>query len=301
MKKLILFPGQGAQYAGMAKDIYENSPEGRTLLDEVFMNVDFDLKSIMFEEDEQLNQTEYTQPALFAHSLAVLAATGLKGDIVLGHSLGELPALVHAGVISVKDGVSIVAKRGELMSESTGGGMAAVIGMEYGALSELCESMSDQERKIQPANINAPDQIVVSGDRTLVDEFAAEAKAQGARRVMPLNVSGAFHSNLMEPAKVEFRKFIEDIPFNAPVIPVIQNVSAKAETDPETIKAQLIDQLTSPVRFVECIEAAAAAGVEEAVEVGPKKVLNGLVRKIDRSIKTSNIDTMEQVKEFTNG
>lgn len=301
MKKLILFPGQGAQYAGMAKDIYENSPEGRTLLDEVFMNVDFDLKSIMFEEDEQLNQTEYTQPALFAHSLAVLAATGLKGDIVLGHSLGELPALVHAGVISVKDGVSIVAKRGELMSESTGGGMAAVIGMEYGALSELCESMSDQERKIQPANINAPDQIVVSGDRTLVDEFAAEAKAQGARRVMPLNVSGAFHSHLMEPAKVEFRKFIEDIPFNAPVIPVIQNVSAKAETDPETIKAQLIDQLTSPVRFVECIEAATAAGVEEAVEVGPKKVLNGLVRKIDRSIKTSNIDTMEQVKEFTNG
>ncbi|GGA65325.1 hypothetical protein GCM10007176_07130 [Salinicoccus roseus] len=118
---------------------------------------------------------------------------------------------------------------------------------------------------------------------------------------MPLNVSGAFHSHLMEPAKVEFRKFIEDIPFNAPVIPVIQNVSAKAETDPETIKAQLIDQLTSPVRFVECIEAAAAAGVEEAVEVGPKKVLNGLVRKIDRSIKTSNIDTMEQVKEFTNG
>lgn len=301
MKKLILFPGQGAQYAGMAKDIYENSPEGRTLLDEVFMNVDFDLKSIMFEEDERLNQTEYTQPALFAHSLAVLAATGLKGDIVLGHSLGELPALVHAGVISVKDGVSIVAKRGELMSESTGGGMAAVIGMEYGALSELCESMSDQERKIQPANINAPDQIVVSGDRTLVDEFAAEAKAQGARRVMPLNVSGAFHSHLMEPAKVEFRKFVDDVPFNAPVIPVIQNVSAKAETDPETIKAQLIDQLTSPVRFVECIEAAAAAGVEEAVEVGPKKVLNGLVRKIDRSIKSSNIDTMEQVKEFTNG
>lgn len=301
MKKLILFPGQGAQYAGMAKDIYENSPEGRTLLDEVFTNVDFDLKSIMFEEDERLNQTEYTQPALFAHSLAVLAATGLKGDIVLGHSLGELPALVHAGVISVKDGVSIVAKRGELMSQSTGGGMAAVIGMEYGALSELCESMSDQERKIQPANINAPDQIVVSGDRTLVDEFAAEAKAQGARRVMPLNVSGAFHSHLMEPAKVEFRKFVDDVPFNTPVIPVIQNVSAKEETDPETIKAQLIDQLTSPVRFVECIEAAAAAGVEEAVEVGPKKVLNGLVRKIDRSIKTSNIDTMEQVKEFTNG
>ncbi|WP_342389070.1 ACP S-malonyltransferase [Salinicoccus bachuensis] len=301
MKKLILFPGQGAQYGGMAKDIYENSPEGRTLLDEVFMNVDFDLKSIMFEEDERLNQTEYTQPALFAHSLAVLAATGLKGDIVLGHSLGELPALVHAGVISVKDGVRIVAKRGELMSQSTGGGMAAVIGMEYDALVRLCESMSDAERKIQPANINAPDQIVVSGDRTLVDAFAAEAKENGARRVMPLNVSGAFHSHLMEPAKAEFRKFVEGITFNEPAIPVIQNVSARAETDPETIKSQLIEQLTSPVRFVECIEAAAEAGVTEAVEVGPKKVLNGLVRKIDRSITTTNIDTMEQVKEFQNG
>ena len=301
MKKLILFPGQGAQYGGMAKDIYENSPEGRTLLDEVFMNVDFDLKSIMFEEDERLNQTEYTQPALFAHSLAVLAATGLKGDIVLGHSLGELPALVHAGVISVRDGVKIVAKRGELMSESTGGGMAAVIGMEYDALAELCDSMSDAERKVQPANINAPDQIVVSGDRTLVDAFAAEAKEKGARRVMPLNVSGAFHSHLMEPAKAEFGKFVEDITFNEPAIPVIQNVSARAETDPETIKAQLIEQLTSPVRFVECIEAAAEAGVTEAVEVGPKKVLNGLARKIDRSITTTNIDTMEQVKEFQNG
>ncbi|WP_031548543.1 ACP S-malonyltransferase [Salinicoccus luteus] len=301
MKKLILFPGQGAQYGGMAKDIYENSPEGRTLLDEVFMNVDFDLKSIMFEEDERLNQTEYTQPALFAHSLAVLAATGLKGDIVLGHSLGELPALVHAGVISVRDGVKIVAKRGELMSESTGGGMAAVIGMEYDALAELCDSMSDAERKVQPANINAPDQIVVSGDRTLVDAFAAEAKEKGARRVMPLNVSGAFHSHLMEPAKAEFGKFVEDITFNEPAIPVIQNVSARAETVPETIKAQLIEQLTSPVRFVECIRAAAEAGVTEAVEVGPKKVLNGLVRKIDRSIKTTNIDTMEQVKEFQNG
>lgn len=301
MKKLILFPGQGAQYGGMAKDIYENSPEGRTLLDEIFMNVDFDLKSIMFGEDERLNQTEYTQPALFAHSLAVLAATGLKGDIVLGHSLGELPALVHAGVISVKDGVRIVAKRGELMSQSTGGGMAAVIGMEYDSLVQLCESMSDAERKIQPANINAPDQIVVSGDRTLVDAFAAEAKEKGARRVMPLNVSGAFHSHLMEPAKAEFGKFVEGITFNEPAIPVIQNVSARAETDPETIKTQLIEQLTSPVRFVESIEAAVEAGVTEAVEVGPKKVLNGLVRKIDRSITTTNIDTMEQVKEFQNG
>ncbi|MCG1008694.1 ACP S-malonyltransferase [Salinicoccus sp. ID82-1] len=301
MNKLILFPGQGAQYSGMAKDIYENSPEGRTLLDEVFMNVDFDLKSIMFEDDARLNQTEYTQPALFAHSLAVLAATGIKGDIVLGHSLGELPALVHAGVLSVRDGVRIVAKRGELMAGSEGGGMAAVIGMEREALEALCASLSDDTRRIQPANINAPDQIVVSGDRGLIESFTAEAKSHGARKVMPLNVSGAFHSYLMEPAQQAFRDFVSGIEFNAPAIPVIQNVSAKPETDPETIRAQLIDQLTHPVRFVECVEAAVEQGVTEAVEVGPKKVLNGLVRKIDRSIKTSNIDTMEQVKEFNNG
>ncbi|MFC3419723.1 ACP S-malonyltransferase [Salinicoccus hispanicus] len=301
MKKLILFPGQGAQYGGMAKDIYENSPEGRTLLDEVFMNVDFDLKSIMFEDDTRLNQTEYTQPALFAHSLAVLAATGIKGDIVLGHSLGELPALVHAGVLSVRDGVRVVAKRGELMAQSEGGGMAAVIGMEREALEALCASLSDDTRRIQPANINAPDQIVVSGDRELIESFAAEAKSHGARKVMQLNVSGAFHSYLMEPAQQAFRDFVDDIEFNAPAIPVIQNVSARPETDPETIRVQLIDQLTHPVRFVECIETAVENGVTEAVEVGPKKVLNGLVRKIDRSISTSNIDTMEQVKEFNNG
>lgn len=301
MKKLVLFPGQGAQYGGMAKDIYENSAEGRTLLDEVFMNVDFDLKSIMFEDDARLNQTEYTQPALFAHSLAVLAATGIKGDIVLGHSLGELPALVHAGVLSVKDGVSIVAKRGELMAQSEDGGMAAVIGMDRAALETLCDSLSDDIRRIQPANINAPDQIVVSGDRELIETFTAEAKSHGARKVMPLNVSGAFHSYLMAPAQQAFSDFVNGIEFNTPAIPVIQNVSAKPETDPETIRAQLIDQLTHPVRFVECIEAAVEYGVTEAVEVGPKKVLNGLVRKIDRSITTSNIDTMEQIKEFNNG
>ncbi|WP_411844051.1 ACP S-malonyltransferase [Salinicoccus sp. HZC-1] len=301
MKRLILFPGQGAQYNGMAKDIYESSSEGRTALDEVFMNVDFDLKSIMFDEDERLNQTEYTQPALFAHSLAVLAATGIKGDMVLGHSLGELPALVHAGVLSIQDGVKIVAKRGALMSQSTGGGMAAVIGMEAAEVQALCDELSTETRRVQPANLNAPDQTVVSGDASLIEEFAAKAKENGARRVMPLNVSGAFHSHLMDEAKAEFRAFVSDIEFSPPQIPVIQNVSAKAETDPTVIKSQLIEQITSPVRFVECVQTAVDEGAAEAIEVGPKKVLSGLMRKIDRSVSTSNIDTMEQVKEFQNG
>lgn len=299
MAEIILFPGQGAQYSGMAKDLYENNPGAEEVLDEIFNELDFDLKSIMFEEDERLNQTEFTQPALFAHSLAVIAAADIKGDFVLGHSLGELPALVHAGVLSMSDGVKIVQKRGELMSRSEGGKMAAVIGMDYQDLIELCESVSDDSLKVSPANINAPDQVVVSGDAEAVDSFSEKAKEHGARRVMPLNVSGAFHSHLMKEAQDEFRTFIDNIEFKDAEIPVIQNVSAQPETDGETVKRQLVEQITSPVRFVECIETAAEHGVTAGIEAGPKKVLKGLVRKIDKSISVQNIDTLDQVKEYS--
>ncbi len=299
MGEIILFPGQGAQYSGMAKDLYDNNPRAEEVLNEIFNELDFDLKSIMFEEDERLNSTEFTQPALFAHSLAVIAAADIGGDFVLGHSLGELPALVHAGVLSLSDGVKIVQKRGELMAQSEGGKMAAVIGMDYADLTALCESVSDDTVKVSPANINAPDQVVVSGDAEAVDRFSEQAKTRGARRVMPLNVSGAFHSHLMKEAQDEFRTFTEGIEFKDARIPVIQNVSAQPETDGETIKKQLVEQITNPVRFVECIETAAENGVTEGLEAGPKKVLNGLVRKIDKSIKVKNIDTLDQVKEYS--
>ena len=299
MGEIILFPGQGAQYSGMAKDLYDNNPRAEEVLNEIFNELDFDLKSIMFEEDERLNSTEFTQPALFAHSLAVIAAADIGGDFVLGHSLGELPALVHAGVLSLSVGVKIVQKRGELMAQSEGGKMAAVIGMDYADLTALCESVSDDTVKVSPANINAPDQVVVSGDAEAVDRFSEQAKTRGARRVMPLNVSGAFHSHLMKEAQDEFRTFTEGIEFKDARIPVIQNVSAQPETDGETIKKQLVEQITNPVRFVECIETAAENGVTEGLEAGPKKVLNGLVRKIDKSIKVKNIDTLDQVKEYS--
>ncbi|WP_052256640.1 ACP S-malonyltransferase [Salinicoccus sp. YB14-2] len=299
MAEIILFPGQGAQYSGMAKDLYDNNPRAEVTLNKIFKALDFDLKTIMFEEDERLNQTEFTQPALFAHSLAVIAAADIGGDFVLGHSLGELPALVHAGVLSLSDGVKIVQKRGELMSRSEGGKMAAVIGMDYADLIELCESVSDDTVKVSPANINAPDQVVVSGDVEAVDSFSNKAKEHGARRVMPLNVSGAFHSHLMKDAQDEFRTFVESIEFKDAKIPVIQNVSAQPETDSETIKKQLVEQITSPVRFVECIETAVENGVTSGLEVGPKKVLNGLTRKINKSIKVKNIDTLDQVKEYS--
>lgn len=301
MTELVLFPGQGAQYSGMAKDLYENDENARQVLDEIFSVISFDLKSIMFEEDERLNQTQYTQPALFAHSLAVLAATGIEGDYVLGHSLGELPALVHAGVVGLEDGVKLVEKRGALMGEAKDGGMAAVIGLSYEELKHLCDEVSTNDMKIAPANINAPDQIVVSGDQPLIDSFQETAKAHGARRVMPLNVSGAFHSHLMEEAKEDFKYFAENIEFKPARIPVIQNVSAQAETNPEVIKTQLIEQITHAVRFVECVERAKKLQVSKAVEAGPKKVLSGLVRKIDREISTKNIGTFEEVKEFKNG
>lgn len=300
MTEIILFPGQGAQYSGMAKDLYENDEAARKVLDEIFDELDFDLKSIMFNEDERLNQTEFTQPALFAHSLAVVKSAKLTGSHVLGHSLGELPALVHAGVLSLRDGVRIVQKRGELMSNSKGGKMTAVIGMEYSDLLELCRAVSGDTVKVAPANINAPDQVVVSGDAEAVDAFSEQAKEKGARRVMPLNVSGAFHSHLMKEAQEEFGAFVEEIEFRDADIPVIQNVSAKPETDGAVIKRQLIEQITSPVRFVECIESAAAAGITSGIEAGPKKVLSGLVRKIDKSIKVENLDTLEQVKEHSN-
>src|SRR5699024_763456 len=301
MSRLIIFPGQGAQYGGMAKDLYEQNDKARAVLDEIFSYVDFDLKEIMFSEDDsRLNDTKYTQPALFAHSLAVLAATGLKGDYLLGHSLGELPALVHAGVVSLKDGVRLVATRGELMSRADSGVMAAVIGMGFKDLEEACISASDGHTKVVPANINAPAQVVVSGDKEAVDRLKELAKGRGARRIIPLKVSGAFHSHLMEPARLQFKEFTEQITFQDAKIPVIQNVSANAETEAGVIKHQFVEQITHPVRFVECVETAAELGVTEAIEVGPKKVQSGLVRKITKEIATSNIDTFEQAEVFLN-
>ena len=301
MSRLLIFPGQGAQYGGMAKDLYENNDKAKAILDKIFDLSNYDLKEIMFsEDDDRLNDTKYTQPALFAHSLAVVEATGITADYLLGHSLGELPALVHAGVVSLADGVRLVEKRGELMSQTEDGAMAAIIGMDYDALKETCEAASTDEESVAPANINAPDQVVVSGDKAAVERFSALAKDAGARRVIPLKVSGAFHSHLMAPAKDQFKAFVEDITFNDAKIPVIQNVSAKAETDSETIKANFVEQITHPVRFVECVETAAAHGVTESVEVGPKKVQSGLVRKITKEISTSNIDTIEHVEVFLN-
>lgn len=218
MSKVIMFPGQGSQYAGMAKDLYEQNDAARDVLDRIFNAVDFDLRTIMFEDDARLNETQYTQPALFAHSLAAHAALGIEADYYMGHSLGEIPAVVAAGSLSLEDGLKIVVKRGELMSQAKSGGMAAVIGMDLEALTMLCDELSTDDKRIAPANLNAPDQVVISGDLELIEQFSNVAKERGARRVMPLNVSGAFHSHLMDDAKVKFAEFLEDIEFNLSLI-----------------------------------------------------------------------------------
>lgn len=300
MSKVIMFPGQGSQYAGMAKDLYEQNDAARDVLDRIFNAVDFDLRTIMFEDDARLNETQYTQPALFAHSLAAHAALGIEADYYMGHSLGEIPAVVAAGSLSLEDGLKIVVKRGELMSQAKSGGMAAVIGMDLEALTMLCDELSTDDKRIAPANLNAPDQVVISGDLELIEQFSNVAKERGARRVMPLNVSGAFHSHLMDDAKVKFEEFLEDIEFNHSNTPIVQNFSAKDEERILMIKQNLIEQLVSPVRFVESVVHLKRLGVTEAIEVGPKKVLCGLMRKIDPEIKTQNIDTIEQVEAFLN-
>lgn len=299
MSKVIMFPGQGSQYPSMAKDLYEQNDKARIVLDTIFNAVDFDLKTIMFEEDERLNQTEYTQPALFAHSLAALAALDVKANYYMGHSLGELPALVAAGVLSVEDGLKVVVKRGELMSQAKSGGMAAVIGMDIEPLTKLCDDLSIEDKKIAPANLNAPDQIVISGDLELIEQFKDVAKEHGARRVMQLNVSGAFHSHLMDDAKDKFEEFLESIEFNHADTPVVQNYSAKDEERSLIIKQNLVEQLVSPVRFVESVNHLKKLGATELIEVGPKKVLCGLIRKIDKELSTTNIDTIADLEGFS--
>lgn len=300
MSKVIMFPGQGSQYPGMAKDLYEQNAAARDVLDKIFSAVNFDLKEIMFGQDARLNETQYTQPALFAHSLAAHAALGVKADYYMGHSLGEIPAVVAAGALSLEDGLKVVVKRGELMSQAKSGGMAAVIGMDLEALTMLCDELSTGDKRIAPANLNAPDQVVISGDLELIEQFAGVAKERGARRVMPLNVSGAFHSHLMDDAKVKFAEFLDEIEFHHSSTPVVQNFSAKDEERILMIRQNLIEQLVSPVRFVESVTHLKRLGVTEAIEVGPKKVLCGLMRKIDPEIKTQNIDTIEQVEAFLN-
>ncbi|PQJ21138.1 ACP S-malonyltransferase [Tenacibaculum sp. SG-28] len=288
--KAYIFPGQGAQFTGMGLDLYEKSPIAQELFEKANSILGFSITDVMFEgTTEELKQTKVTQPAIFLHSVILAKVLGddFTPQMVAGHSLGELSALVANQCLSFEDGLTLVSKRAQAMQkacemqEST---MAAVLGLEDAVVEEVCAAVPGV---VVAANYNCPGQLVISGEIQAVEKACEALKEKGAKRALVLPVGGAFHSPMMEPAREELAKAIEETEFKAPICPVYQNVVAKAVTDPQEIKKNLILQLTAPVKWTQCIQAMVADGGKEFVEVGPGKVLQGLMRKIDRSVTAS--------------
>lgn len=282
MKKAYVFPGQGSQFSGMGRPLYEGNTVARAMFERANEVLGFRITEIMFEgSDEALRATNVTQPSIFLHSV-ILAATlpDFRPDMVAGHSLGEFSALAAAGAMTFEDALRLVAARARAMQrccEAVPGAMAAVIGLPNETVEEVCARV---DGLVIPANYNSPGQVVISGEQEAVAAACAALKEAGAKRALPLPVSGAFHSPLMEPARVELAAAIEATPFQAPCCPVYQNVSAQAETEPEAIKANLLRQLTSPVRWTQSVGAMLADGATEFIETGPGSVLQGLVKRI---------------------
>jgi len=288
--KAYIFPGQGAQFTGMGLDLYENSPLAQQLFEQANEILGFSITDIMFEgTPEQLKQTKVTQPAIFLHSVILAKCLGddFKPEMVAGHSLGELSALVANNVLTFEDGLKLVAKRAMAMQkacEAQSSTMAAVLGLADNVVEDTCKEV---DGVVVAANYNCPGQLVISGEDAAIDKACELLTEKGARRALKLPVGGAFHSPLMEPAREELAAAIEETTFNTPSCPVYQNVTASAVMDPEEIKKNLISQLTAPVRWTQCVQAMIADGGTEFVEVGPGKVLQGLMRKIDRSVAAS--------------
>ena len=286
--KAYVFPGQGAQFSGMGADLYEKYPQAKEMFDKADEILGFQISKIMFSgTDEELRQTKVTQPAVFLHSVVLAKVLGdnFKPDMVAGHSLGEFSALVAAGAMNFEDGLRLVSKRALAMQkacEAVPSTMAAVLALPDEKVEEICAAT---EGVVVPANYNCPGQLVISGEIPAVDAACEAAKAAGAKRALRLPVGGAFHSPLMEPAREELAKAIAETPFSKPVCPVYQNVSTTAVTDPEEIKKNLIAQLTAPVKWTQSVRNMVAYGATVFVEVGPGKVLQGLVKKIEPSVE----------------
>lgn len=286
--KAYIFPGQGAQFSGMGLDLYENSEEAQALFEKANNILGFNITDIMFEgTDEQLKETKVTQPAIFLHSVILAKTLGesFKPEMVAGHSLGEFSALVANGALSFEDGLKLVSQRALAMQkacEIQPSTMAAVLGLEDDVVEKICDTT---EGVVVAANYNCPGQLVISGEIDAINTACETLKEAGARRALVLPVGGAFHSPMMEPAREELAAAIENTTFSTPTCPIYQNVTANAVTDPEEIKKNLISQLTAPVKWTQTIQQMITDGGASFTEVGPGKVLQGLMRKIDRTVE----------------
>ncbi|RZS98419.1 ACP S-malonyltransferase [Cecembia calidifontis] len=290
--KAYVFPGQGAQFSGMGKDLYENNAEARALFEKANEILGFRISDIMFEgTEEELKQTKVTQPAIFLHSV-ILAKTSpeFNPDMVAGHSLGEFSALVANGTLAFEDGLKLVYQRALAMQEAceiNPSGMAAILGLEDEKVEEICASITSET--VVPANYNCPGQLVISGTNKGIEIACEKMKEAGAKRALPLPVGGAFHSPLMEPAREKLQKAIENTVFYTPSCPVYQNVSTKGVREVEEIKKNLIAQLTAPVKWTQSVQQMVADGATHFIECGPGKVLQGLVKKIHKEAEVSSI------------
>lgn len=292
--KAYVFPGQGAQFVGMGKDLYEQSPLAKEMFEKANEILGFRITDLMFEgTDEDLRQTKVTQPAIFLHSV-ILAKNidDFKPEMTAGHSLGEFSALVTAGALSFEDGLKLVSQRAMAMQkacEIEPSTMAAIVGLEDNVVEEVCASIDDV---VVAANYNCPGQLVISGSIEGIDKACEKLTEKGAKRALKLSVGGAFHSPLMEPARAELAKAIEETNIVAPVCPVYQNVNALPFTDPAEIKKNLIAQLTAPVRWTQTVQNMLADGATHFTEIGPGKVLQGLIKKIDRNAEAVSISSL---------
>lgn len=291
-----VFPGQGAQFVGMGKDLYDNVPEAKEMFEKANQILGFSITDIMFAGTaEELKQTKVTQPAIFLHSVILAKALGdqFNPQMVAGHSLGGFSALVAAGALSFEDGLTLVSKRAMAMQkacEMNPSTMAAIIALPDNVVEEVCASIPGV---VVPANYNCPGQLVISGSNEAIDAACAKLTEAGAKRALKLNVGGAFHSPLMEPARVELEAAIQAAPFKAPICPVYQNVDAKPHTDPAEIKTNLIAQLTAPVRWTQIVQNMIADGATSFTELGPGTVLQGLIKKVDRAAVATSKQSLE--------